>query len=452
MPSGTTPNAASGPALEPPYTLWPAVLSTGLTGAGFAIFKMLLISEIAMGFNLYGPAPSGLGWVDDLVRRTMAEGTLREAISQGLAATLTVGIIVAFVVNAPLAGATRTGRLFVASSFGMGLIAVLTAPELGANPWPAALLMGAFYGIACAARGKSVPLLAQGTGRSNTVVSGAINAALVVGLLAGSIGGNLLARVFVGDPRVLDRASSAVLYAPWIAHGVLVLFMLATVVSSWGVRVQEPPPTPFGQGFRELGSGTVRLVREHWALLVSGGIAWGIAAAAGVGCLLYAINDLGIGQGWAALLALPPALGAILGNLISHRVATRRHVMVAYLLLAVLIAGFPVVELLPGLLARYIGAATLLTVFGVLFAAPTNVIDARFLLLAGKEGVAGRGGTVFSLVHNLFILAVGAGLSAALFLGWVSTTTQFSFLAGFAVLAMLIAGRAPLHDPEAPSR
>ena len=60
---------------------------------------------------LHGPAQSGC---DEVLKRANDRGTVREAISQGLAAVLTLGVLVGYMMNAPLAGAWKTSRFLAA--------------------------------------------------------------------------------------------------------------------------------------------------------------------------------------------------------------------------------------------------------------------------------------------------------------------------------------------------
>src|SRR4051812_42064024 len=72
--------------------LWPAMLVTLLTGAGFAGLKFVLIGELAFEYSPKDPLP--FEWMDRLVRNCVRHDTLDEAVSQGLAAMLTAGVLV----------------------------------------------------------------------------------------------------------------------------------------------------------------------------------------------------------------------------------------------------------------------------------------------------------------------------------------------------------------------
>ena len=116
--------------------IWPAVLVTVLTGMGFAGLKFVLIGEIALDFDPKNPPAMPFVWLDEVLRNAISKGTLKEAITQGLAAVLTLGVLIGYLVNAPLAGAWRVSWLFVLSSAGVGLGALLT---LWFNPWLTAM-------------------------------------------------------------------------------------------------------------------------------------------------------------------------------------------------------------------------------------------------------------------------------------------------------------------------
>lgn len=422
------------------YRLLPTILVTVCAAAGFSIFKFILISEIALDFT---SAKNSLpfAWMRRFLE-ARPDIPLQEAVSQGLAATFTIGILVGFLVNAPLAGAWRVGPMFVLSALGMALGAIIAIPGL-ANPWSAALWVGLAYGTACAARGKAVPLLSAGSGRDNTVVSGLINAGLVVGLLLGTIVGSQLALLFIGDPHSSTPTVGRVWDADWMAHLILVGFLVVTALVSRRVVLPDQAPVPFMHGLRELVGVTSQMVVRHWALLISGGIAWGISSAAGLAVLIFCIIELKMGQLDATYLGLFAAVGAITGNLVSKWFVRRRWVMLWYLFLAAAIGLFPY------LVHTWWQAAVAMTVVGLTYMIPTNVIDARFLALAGREGRAGWGGTVFSMVHNVFILAIGFGLAALLFTDVLTARTQFLCLSGLTLLALTIAAFAPLRSGDA---
>ncbi len=405
--------------------LWPAVLATLLTSAGFAGLKFVLIGEIALDFDPATHQALPFAWMEEVLQRCLAKDALTEAVAQGLAAVLTFGVLLGFLLNSPLAGAWRCGRLFVLACTGM---AVGTLATQVANKWVVMVLVGICYGAACAARGKAIPLLARSTGYGNTLVSGLVNAAMVIGLL----GGTVLGMVLHGG---VEEA--------WWRHGLLAAFLVVAALLATRVRPPEPRPMPFDQGLRELLAGTWRMTRDHWPLLVGGGLAWGIASAASLAVFVDGLDRLTIDgklipPALASTLVLFPAVGAILGNLTSHWFSRRRHVIASYLLMAVVIGIYP------HAVHGYWGAALAMVVVGALFASPTNVLDAKLMACAAQEGLAGRGATVMSLIHNVFILVVGSTLALALFLGWMTALQQFTCLAVIAVVTALVSAFARL--------
>jgi MFS family permease len=404
--------------------MWPAVLVTILTGMGFAGLKFVLIGEIAVGFDVKHPPAMAFAWMDEVLRNAIAKETLKEAITQGLAAMLTLGVLIGYLINAPLAGAWRVAWLFVLSSAGVGLGALLT---LWFNPWIIAFFVGIAYGTACAARGKVVPLIAAATGRSNTLMMGVINASLVISLLAGTVLGTLLYQWVGGSTE---------------RHVVLFGFAVVATICGFKVRPPEPPAIPFSTGMRDLMVGTVTMVRDRWALVVGGGLAWGIASAAVLAAYIDAIERLQMKPEHAVVLVIFPAVGAIIGNLASHRMDRHIHVISCYIALGALIAGYQI------LVQGFLSGAVSLIFLGALFAAPTNVLDARLMAFAAGQGNPGRGSTVMSLVHNVFILAIGTGLALALFLGWMRPEDQFYSLAGVSLITAVVVVWAHLNDVD----
>mgnify|MGYP000414997362 CR=1 FL=1 len=143
-----------------------------------------------------------------------------------------------------------------------------------------------------------------------------------------------------------------------------------------------------------------------------------------------------------SILVFFPAIGAIAGNLISHRMDRHIHVIGSYIALGVLIACYEL------LVQGFWSGAVSLVFLGGLFAAPTNVLDARLMAFAATQGNPGRGATVMSLVHNVFILAIGSSLAVALFLGWMLPVDQFYSLAGVSVVTALVVIWAHLDDSD----
>lgn len=392
-------------------SLLPAIATTFLVGCGFAALKFVLIGRIALDWDPAKPEARQAipwDWLRDVLINSKANGTFEEAASQALSVVLTLGLIVGFPVNGPLAGAWRCDRLFAVSTalVGFGCLMALT------SPWTWACFIGICYGAACAARGKIVPLLALASGTGNTRVSGAINAALAIGLIAGTITGSFISQT-VADVR--------------LQHGLLVGIAAIGVTSALFIRVPEPPSTPFVQGVREFLNAVLLLCRRHWPLLAGGGLAWGIATAASLVMFVHANEELHLQRGPASTLAGIAAMGAILGNIVSHHYTRRRYVATAFVMLAVALAAYPFIAV------SWSSAACMVFLIGFLFAAPANVLDAKFLANAHEDGVAGLGGTVMSFVHSVAILCIGVSLAIPLFLGLMRTHDQFWILAGIAV-------------------
>lgn len=406
-------------------SVWPAITTTFLVGCGFTALKFVLIGRIALDWD--PTAPGALDaipfqWLRDVVLAAKQRGGLEEALSQAMSAVLTLGVILGFPLNGPLAGTWRCNRLFAISTALVGLGCLMS---LWYNPWLWACLIGVAYGAACAARGKVVPLLSRAVGSSNTLISGAINASLAIGLLTGTLVGSFISQ------KVGSHLHQ---------HLLLVGIAAIGVGASLLIKVPEPASVPFLTGVRAFTAATSLLFRRHWALLSSGGLAWGITTAASLAIYVHAIEELKFARGEASILAGFAALGAIAGNLISHWGSRRRYVVGALLLLAA------VIGLYPHVVVGFWSAALAIGLIGLLFAAPANVLDARFLANAHDDGLAGLGGTVMSFVHSLAILVIGVGLSVPLLLNYIAPESQFIVLAGIAVASCGAAAFAKLGD------
>ena len=88
---------------------WPVVATT-LASFGFAAYKFLVIGEQALAFDL-----AQWNWLPPTLHQALVNAveakTVKEAISQGLAAAITLGVIMGYLINSPLAGAWRASRL-----------------------------------------------------------------------------------------------------------------------------------------------------------------------------------------------------------------------------------------------------------------------------------------------------------------------------------------------------
>ncbi len=407
---------------------WAAVLATFAASLGFAALKFVMVNELALDFNPAAHQPLPIEWMERIVQRCIHLQQIEEAITQGVAAMITLGVIAGYFINAPLAGVWRCGRLFAMSGLGVAIGSLLV---LVVNPWVILFLVGGAYGAACAARGKTVPLLSTATGLSNTFTSGLINAAMVIGLLAGTMLGTGLA----------DLHEKTGGY--WPTHLIVMVALLLSALAGVFVTPPEPAPIPFTQGARDLFGGTWRMFLRHWPLLVGGGLAWGVISAMSLAMYVDVQERLNLDKDLAATLALFSVVGAVVGNLLSDRWSRRRYVLTEFFLMAVAVGGYPyLVQPAWG----YAGAAVAAAVIGTLFAAGANVLDARFLRLAAEEGQSGRGSTLMSLTHSIFIFVVGSGAAVALLMGWVSAINQFALFAVGSLLTMGAAAFAKLRS------
>ncbi|MCK6488196.1 MAG: MFS transporter [Planctomycetes bacterium] len=401
---------------------WPALLATFLVSMGFAGLKFCLIGELAVGFNPAEHDPLPLAWMERIVQHCIARGNITEAITQGLAAVITLGVILGYLVNAPLSGAWRTGRLFLVAGLGCGLGSLVVAYF---NPWLVMLLVGVAYGTACAARGKSIPLLSRAGNLSNTFVSGLVGAAMVLGLMIGTVLGTMLM-----------KATDSSL----VRHLVIAASFLVSALLGWRVRPQEPAPVPFLAGVRDLVTGSWQLMYENWPLVVAGGMAWGVASAASLAVFIDVQERLRISYEAAGVLAVVSVVGAVAGNVLSHVAARRRYVIGELVLMGAVLIAYPY------LVDAYWQALIVSVIVGTTFASSSNVLDARFLKNAADLGQSGRGATMMSLTHSICIFVVGSGVAVALLLGWVDADEQYWFYGVASILTAGIAAIAHLGD------
>ncbi len=78
-------------------SLWPAIVVTLLTGAGFAGLKFVLINEIAFADDADRALP--FAWWHVLMEHCRQKDTVDEAVSQCLAAILTLCVLIGFLIN-----------------------------------------------------------------------------------------------------------------------------------------------------------------------------------------------------------------------------------------------------------------------------------------------------------------------------------------------------------------
>ncbi len=399
----------------------PAVLATFGASFGFAALKFVLIGELGLDFDPKTHQPLPWAWLENLVQICITHGSIKETITQGLAAVITLGVILGYFINSPLSGAWSCARLFAISGL---LVAVGSIAVLLGNPWIIMVLVGIAYGAACAARGKCVPLIAQATGLSNTFVSGLINASMVVGLLFGTLGGMLFYNW---------------IESTWIRHALIMVALLMSAVAGAFVRPPEPPAIPVLAGLKDLLRGSLRLIISHWPLLVGGGLAWGIASAASLAIFMDAVQRLGLEETKAVSLVVFPGIGAIVGNLFSHYLVSRRWVVATFVLWGAITVTYPMA------VDGYWTAACFAAITGACFAAGANVLDARFMKNAAAENEAGRGGTMMSLTHSLCIFLVGTTLAVSMLAGWISALAQFEVMAALIALTAGVACFAKLR-------
>jgi predicted MFS family arabinose efflux permease len=320
--------------------------------------------------------------------------------------------------------------LFLFSTLGVAICALATGII---NPWIMASLIGVIYGTACAARGKVVPLYALEGHRSNTLVSGMMNAILVVGLLTGAVFGSVLFSQ-CDDDYLGKYAWFSFFGERWWRRIIIAGILLIGATLALKVTPREATPIPFRTGLHDLLAISRSMFRRYWALLIAGGLAWGTASAASLAGMIYAVDDLHLKFEQATVMVIFPAVGAIIGNLVSHWLDRRRYVIGALVVMAITIALFPLLSM------NIPAAAVMMVLIGMFFAAPTNVLDAKLLACAAAEGDPGKGSTSMSLWHNVFILGIGVGLALPLFLGWMSAAGQFYFLGGMTIVTAIVTG------------
>src|SRR5580704_9786959 len=78
------------------FSLWPAVLVTLFTGLGFAGLKFVLINELALSYDPARPPALPFVWMERILHNAVMNGTLSDAVSQGLAAVLTLGVLIGY--------------------------------------------------------------------------------------------------------------------------------------------------------------------------------------------------------------------------------------------------------------------------------------------------------------------------------------------------------------------
>lgn len=408
---------------------WPALLATFFVSLGFAGLKFVLIGELALAFRPEEHEPLPFAWIERIVQHCIASNNITEAITQGLAAAITLGVIAGYLINAPLSGAWRTRLMFLVAGIGCALGALAVTRF---NPWLVMLGVGLIYGTACAARGKAIPVLSRACNLSNTFVSGLVNAAMVVGLLAGTVAGTLLIQ-FIPEAHAGVR------------HLVIAGLFITSAVFGWLIRAPEGERIPFTAGVRDLLGGSWSLMLHNWPLVVAGGMAWGIASAASLAVFIdvqrpAAEGGLGLSIVAAGSLAVMSVVGAVAGNLLSHVAARRRHVIIELLVMGAVLAAYPLV------VSAYWHALVVSVLVGACFASSANVVDARFLKNAADLGQSGRGATLMSLTHSLCIFVVGSGVALALLLVWIGNATQYFIYGAACVLTAVIAARAHLGD------
>ena len=351
---------------------------------------------------------------------------------QTINSILTIGPVLAYAFTAPLVSACTKRLVMTYSALLTGT--VLTLGHFTGWPgsaWLYLFLIGLIMSVFSAAKMATVPIEAKDSGRSPFFVNGMLSAVFIAGMLAGLPLGS-----FCYEWNILQGITLGI-----------GIFLLASV-SAIGLSYDHERKIPFGKAYANLVEDSISLFFKYFSYLFSSPLIWGIAGAVSLAVTAYAEQqDLG-GPTKCSFMSLYAAVGIILGNIISPRLAPHRYSasLLSGISLMILIICIPVfVETglsqvieprdLYSPLAVYVGFV------GFFFGVCSNLIDAEYLQRVGNDGKEGTGAALHSFCIAVFAFLICAIVGLSILNGWMDAISQFillSFLLGTAVVPLFL--------------
>ena len=278
-----------------------------------------------------------------------------------------------------------------------------------------------------AAKMATVPIEAKDSGRSPFFVNGMLSAVFIVGMLTG-----------------LPLGSYC--YEWNIVRGVTLgigIFILASV-SAIGLSYHNERKIPFAKAYANLVEDSISLFFRYLSYLVSSPLIWGVAGAVSLAVTAYAEQKGLGGPTKCSLMSLYAAIGIILGNLLSPRLAPHRYSasFLSGTSFMILIACIPVfIELglnrVSDSRELYLPLAVYVGFVGFFFGICSNLIDAEYLQRVGENGKEGTGATLHSFCIAVFAFLICAIVGFSILEGWMNAISQFILLSVLVAIAII---------------
>ena len=222
------------------------------------------------------------------------------------------------------------------------------------------------------------------------------------------------------------------------------IFILASV-SAIGLSYHNERKIPFAKAYANLVEDSISLFFRYLSYLVSSPLIWGVAGAVSLAVTAYAEQKGLGGPTKCSLMSLYAAIGIILGNLLSPRLAPHRYSasFLSGTSFMILIACIPVfIELglnrVSDSRELYLPLAVYVGFVGFFFGICSNLIDAEYLQRVGENGKEGTGATLHSFCIAVFAFLICAIVGFSILEGWMNAITQFILLSALVVIGMVV--------------
>lgn len=365
-----------------------------------------------------------LGYLSSEVYTTEDKIWLIQAINS----LLTVGPVLAYVFTAPLVSACKKRHVMTGSTLLTGV--VLTLGHFSGWPgsaWLYLFLIGLIMSVYAAAKMAAVPIEAKESGRSPFFVNGMLSAVFIVGMLSG-------------------LPLGAYCYEWDVLRGVALgigIFVLASAFAL-GLTYRNERKIPFGKAYANLVEDSISLFVKYFPYLVSSPLIWGVAGAVSLAVTAYAEQQELGGATECSLMSLYAAIGIILGNVLSPRLAPKRYgaSFVSGLFILALIACIPVfvetgLSQVDDPKKIYFPLAVYIGFIGLFFGICSNLIDAEYLQRVGEEGKEGTGASLHSFCIAGFAFLVCAIVGLSILRGWMDAISQFVLLSALVAIGVI---------------
>jgi long-chain-fatty-acid--[acyl-carrier-protein] ligase len=358
-------------------------------------------------------------------------------IIQVVSALLTIGAVLLYPVSAPLAASYPKRYLMSLCTLLIAVVMTIGAFTNWAGAvWFYLFIVGLLISLFGVSKVALIPIESFESGRKTITVNGIMSIAYVIGMLVG---------IYVGT----DLYNRNMGYGFYFGIFVFVLCSALSLIPSYTAEHTKT----YKRSVLLLVEDTLRLSFRFPLYLLTSPLLWGVASAVSLGVTAYVeLREISDERG-ASIITLFAAVGIIIGNAVSPKMANRRYAwstLTAFLISAFILLGPLAIELSfhkfhnPTVL--YPALAFYMVCLGTLFGICSNLIDAEFLQYAAENKREGTGAALQSTALAFFTFVVGGFVGVSIYFELIDVFTQFLILSAISFIAFLLVALLALKN------